>query len=62
LLISASTGAPAARAFALGFMEEMKGTAAKPAPTAPTTLVAMTSTRRLFGSAPDAPEFALISD
>jgi hypothetical protein len=58
--MSASTGAPAARALALGFIEAMKGTAAKPAPMAPTTLVATTRIRRLFLSAPVA--LALISD
>jgi hypothetical protein len=33
---------------ALGFIEEMKGTAMKPTPTAPTALVAVTSTRLRF--------------
>jgi hypothetical protein len=51
LLTSACTGAPAARALALGFMEEMNGTATKPTPTAPTALVAAMSTRLRLGSA-----------
>ncbi|WMC12485.1 hypothetical protein PU634_13740 [Oceanimonas pelagia] len=37
--MSTSTGAPAAFALALGFHDAMKGTAAKAAPTPPTTVV-----------------------
>src|SRR5262245_15326243 len=40
LEMSALTGAPAARAFALGFQEPMNGTAMPTAPAAPTTDVA----------------------
>ena len=42
------TGAPTALARALGFQVEMKGTAANPAPTAPTTEVVATRNRRRF--------------
>ena len=46
LLISASTSAPAARAFTLGFQDPMKGIAAPATPTPPTTDVATVKKRR----------------
>src|SRR5690625_1532162 len=46
LLMLTRTGAPAARAFALGFHEPTKGTAAPTTPTAPTTVVAPVKKRR----------------
>src|SRR5690606_25626131 len=45
-LISAVTGAPASFARVLGFHDLMNGTAAKPAPTAPTTAVVAVRNRR----------------
>src|SRR5690606_41755435 len=45
-LISAVTGAPASLARLLGFHDLMKGTAAKPTPTAPTTAVVAVKNRR----------------
>jgi hypothetical protein len=51
LLISTSTGAPAALARALGIMLRTKGVAAKAAPTTPNPLV-ITSNRRRRGLTP----------
>jgi hypothetical protein len=60
LLISTSTGAPAAFALAEGIHDDKNGHATKPTPTAPTTLVALVR-KRLFFKSISCPDIRLLS-